>query len=91
MKAKIRKSKDTVARLVKIYISFKLVFLKNLQNYFLKMQINNMLCWNCSCFLCKKLALNINTYRKHTFEEFWDVFNFKAIHVLFQNFNIKNY
>ena len=71
------KSKDTVARLVKIYISFKLVFLKNLQNYFLKMQINNMLCWNHSCFLCKKLALNIHTYRKHTFEEFWDVLTSK--------------
>ena len=72
------KSKDTVARLVKIYISFKLVFLKKtFQNYFLKMQINNMLCWNRSCFLCKKLALNIHTYRKHTFEEFWDVLTSK--------------
>ena len=41
------------------------------------MQINNMLCWNHSCFLCKKLALNIHTYRKHTFEEFWDVLTSK--------------
>ena len=36
-----------------------------------------MLCWYHSCFLCKKLALNIHTYRKHTFEEFWDVLTSK--------------
>ena len=41
------------------------------------MQNNNMLCWYHSCFLCKKLALNIHTYRKHTFEEFWDVLTSK--------------
>ena len=52
-------------------------FWKTFQNYFLKMQNNNMLCWYHSCFLCKKLALNIHTYRKHTFEEFWDVLTSK--------------